>query len=265
MGLLTQRYDFSKHGSAKMNLEDYRDRTFVAPEANMGSPRTLQDFIAWARETHRGDFRQFLILSGHGSGTTEDFLMKDEASMDSLTIDELKEVLEVVNNSGRKLDVLGMDACYMAMGEIAYEIRGYVDILIAAEGLEPAFGWPYGRIMKEAKAAYERTGSHMSPEQLAKAVVQVYVDHYSDYDRSAGRSADLAAINLNEIERVKVAFGELVKALEGSGEESHDKLLLAHWYAQTYKADQFVDLKDLCAQIQAQFGEETKSGPVARR
>ena len=33
-----------------------------------------------------------------------------------------------------------------------------------------------------------------------------------------------------------------------------NKLLLAHWYAQTYKFDQFVDLKDLCIQIQKQFG-----------
>ena len=29
--------------------------------------------------------QSLLILSGHGSGTTEDFLMKDEASLDALT------------------------------------------------------------------------------------------------------------------------------------------------------------------------------------
>jgi hypothetical protein len=43
-------------------------------------------------------------------------------------------------------------------------------------------------------------------------------------------------------------------------EADHKKLLLAHWYAQTYKYDQYVDLKDLCAQIQTEFPDQ--SSPI---
>ena len=146
VGLVSQRYAFKTlargSGSKEAFLESSRDPNFTALETNMGSPRTLIDFIQWARgeaKVGKGTHRQFLILSGHGSGTTEDFLMKDEASMDSLTIDELRDLLVEVKkqNHDINLDILGMDACYMAMGEIAYEIRQSVDIMIGPEGLEP--------------------------------------------------------------------------------------------------------------------------------
>ncbi len=80
--------------------------------------------------------------------------------MDSLTIKELQKALhgalfdpDVIQKNGghRNLDILGMDACYMAMGEVAYQVRESVDILIGAEGLEAEFGWPYRRILGSAK------------------------------------------------------------------------------------------------------------------
>ena len=132
----------------------------------------------------------------------------------------------------------------------------------------------------------------MSPAALGEAIVREYVDCYSDYDRTAGRSVDLAALDLTKIDSVRGAFAGLVKALNRIDErtgaphpdaearrrtirfdpdaksgprilaerpsgpaercfnrEFHEQLVLAHWYAQTYKSNQFVDLKDLCEQI----------------
>ena len=156
-----------------------------------------------------------------------------------MTFDELAGALkDLFIESGSKIDVLGLDACYMCMGELAHEIREYAEILIGAEGLEPAFGWPYRRILATAK----RNGGPLGCEDLARAIVTEYVEHYSDYDRAAGRSADLSALRLGaQMEAVTAAFASLVAALRGTP-AGHDKVLLAHWYAQTYKADQFVDL-----------------------
>ena len=95
-------------------------------------------------------------------------------------------------------------------------------------------------------------------------IVQEYVKHYSDYDRSVGRSTDLAAVDLAKTVNVKQAFEELVQLLPGPGDKAkHQKLLLAHWYAQTYKDDQFVDLADLCDQIKVQFAD-TPTSPHQR-
>ena len=48
-------------------------------------------------------------------------------------------------------DILGFDACFMSMGEVALQIRDFADILVGAEGMEPAFGWPYARLIARAK------------------------------------------------------------------------------------------------------------------
>ena len=142
----------------------------------------------------------------------------------------------------------------MSMGEIVYEIRDSVEVLVGAEGLEPAFGWPYRRILAEVKKKRPTESSlPLTRSKLATTIVQAYVDHYSDYDRAAGRSVDLAAMDLAKIDAVKQHFTPLVAALSALDRKGHNNVLLAHWYAQTYKADQFVDLMDLCFQIQELF------------
>ena len=236
------------------------------PETDTGNVATLTNFIKWAVNKHGNpDVRYLLILSGHGSGITEDFFLADADSMDSLTINELeaalddKKVRDVLkeknNDQPKKIDILGMDACYMAMGEIAYQIQDNVDILVGAEGLEAEFGWPYGRILARAKEYFANNNQSMDPETLADMIVREYVNNYSDYDGAAGRSSDLTAIRLSGIEKVAESLQKLTNVLKILSAEDHKKLLLAHWYAQTYKFDQYVDLKDLCS---------TDSGGVPR-
>jgi hypothetical protein len=280
IGLATQRCDSSLAVPGKP-LEAYLDTSYTGAETNTGDARTLADFIEWAIKGTDHDSQYLLILAGHGSGTTEDFLMKDETSADALTIPELKEALRVAQKAIRthtggnksRIDIVGLDACYMAMGEVAYEIRDYADVLIGAEGPEPAYGWPYRRILARAKklAADEASanadgglhGSHIDRDVLAKTIVREYVRFYADHDRFAGVSADLAAIDLRRIEGVRTRFEQLVRGLEAPGRMGHDRLLLAHWYAQTYKFEQYVDLKDLCGQL-AEASQEHAVASQAR-
>ena len=209
MGLATQRYDFS-------------DPTGKKTPRGVPCPGHLRRDQHWKpgnpQGIHQLGFGQgpqqenehLLILSGHGSGTTDEFLERDENSMDALSIDELKRVLADVTKSRKKIDILGMDACFMSMGEVGYEIRDSVNIMIGAEGLEPALGWPYGRILADAKAYREsargKTYPNRTARELAGAIVKSYVDHYADYDRAAGLSVDLAAMDLGKIQDVKDAF-----------------------------------------------------------
>ena len=258
-GLETQRYVFEPHsGSARTSgnagsLEDHRDQTFDGYEVNTGSAEALTEFITWA--SRYGENRNWmLVLSGHGGGTSEDFLLKDENAFDALSIDELAIALrDARTKTGKTIDILGMDACFMSMGEVAHRIRDYAHILVGAEGLEPAFGWPYRRLLAGAKAQ----PAYLNPERLAGVIVREYVDHYADYDRTAGRSADLAAIDLRRLTPVVETFAALVTELNRLDAAGHNTLLLAHWYAQTYKFDQYVDLWDLCEQMMKLFPKGT--------
>ena len=263
VGLTSQRYAFVERPeglSLAEKLEAYRDQTFQPSDTNTGDKQSLIDFVTWAVDTHgQAGTRYLLVLSGHGSGITDDFFLSDSASTDSLTIQELREALDTIVehirgrslDEQKKIDILGLDACFMAMGEVAYELKDDVGILIAAEGTEPALGWPYRRILARARAFDHATHAR----DVATTIVEEYVEHYSDYDRSAGGSADLAAIDLGRIEPVTAAFKSLTEALvDHTAENGHDAVLLAHWYAQTYKFDQFVDLADLCYRLQEKCG-----------
>jgi len=116
LGIATQRYDF-KPSRRKSSLDDFRVR-FDGKESSTGNPDALIAFVKWATERHPDPgLKRLLILSGHGSGTTQDFLLKDENAMDALSIPELGTALKAITQNGKqKIDILGFDAFFMSMG-----------------------------------------------------------------------------------------------------------------------------------------------------
>src|SRR5689334_9139708 len=67
-----------------------------------------------------------------------------------LTNTDLKEVLGQTKQllGGRNLDLLGMDACLMAMSKICCQVDDSVDYLVASEDVVPNESWPYNSILK---------------------------------------------------------------------------------------------------------------------
>ena len=88
---------------------------------NTGDPRALERFIKWAHDKYPKAERHLLVLSGHGSGITENLLLKDETSRDAMTPDDLERALARARarlatrksssnrNDTKKIDILGMD------------------------------------------------------------------------------------------------------------------------------------------------------------
>ena len=65
----------------------------------------------------------------------------DDRSGDCLDNRELKRVLGTAHQLlGRKVDLVGMDACLMTMIEVAYQIRDHAKILVGSEEVEPGTG-----------------------------------------------------------------------------------------------------------------------------
>ena len=70
-GLVPHLYDFSL--SKGTRLEACRVTGHPLLESNTGNPEMLAGFICWAVDRCKDrDMNYFLILSGHGSGATED-------------------------------------------------------------------------------------------------------------------------------------------------------------------------------------------------
>ena len=76
----------------------------------------------------------------------------DDRSGDCLDNQELKRVLSAAHHLlGRKVDLVGMDACLMTMLEVAYQIRDHAQILVGSEEVEPGDGWPYDAVLRSSR------------------------------------------------------------------------------------------------------------------
>jgi hypothetical protein len=230
-------------------------------ETDTGDPATLFDFISWTQE-HYGAERYMLILAGHGAGTEEDFLMRDETTLaqkgirpsnptSSLSMRELRSVLKEVNENEelQKIDILGMDVCLMSMVEVCYELNGSVDYLVSSESYSPTAGWPYRQILEKIDAALQKN-KLASPEELAKIIVGEYIGFYNDYI-VGGLSVDQSVLEVSASEGVALAVKNLAQDIQKrlTSKPLKDGLILAHWEAQSYNGELFVDLMDFCERL----------------
>src|ERR1041385_6319395 len=228
----------------------------------------LKDFISSSIVLDGLAEHYMVALSGHGGGPNSDFLSRDIETPDTLSIPKIQWVLREVKQDLEetfgnlvaddfKIDVLGLDSCMMSNAEIGYELRNYVRFMVGAEGFEPNMGWPYERILS-AILSNPKT----EPRDLVLQIVERYVNFYSDFV-PAGRSVDQAACDLSKCDDLAKAIKKLADALtEGLKDtDTLRQIVLAHWEAQSYKDDQYVDLWDFCDLLDRGPAEPPKYTP----
>ena len=211
-------------------------------DLNTGSTKTLVDFVQWAHHLFPAERTALVLWghgSGHDdqniyrtargtmsprtaarlaqrrlgffSGTRRSLLEQgptrgygyDDTAGDFLDNAELrKALLQVKEILGRKLDILGFDACLMAMIEVAYQIHDVANILVASERTEPGDGWWYSR-------AFRDLPDH--PETMPQKLVGTIVDAYRDaYDNDM----TLSAIDLAKVPPLANHISEWAKAAD---------------------------------------------------
>jgi clostripain len=153
-------------------------------ELNMGSGQTLEDFTIWCINNYPAN-KYALILWDHGSGwlkstSPEEKVIKsvcwDDYNGDHIEMDELRNSIISIyqNTNDTKIDLLGMDACLMAMIEVYYQFYSYADIGVASEEIEPNDGWEYAFLSELA------TSPNMDASTLGAHIVEYYGNSYSD-------------------------------------------------------------------------------------
>jgi len=127
----------------------------------------------------------------------------DDGAADCLDNRELKRVLATAHRVlGRKVDVVGMDACLMTMIEVAYQIRDHAQVLVGSEELEPGPGWPHSAILGDLTK-----NPTMTAAEFGATIVQRYVKSY----RHGAEDATQSAIDLDKL-------GDLVEAVDLLGQ-----------------------------------------------
>ena len=208
------------------------------PDTNMGTMEALADFLTIARKYPAQ--RYCLVLWGHayGLGFGRDH---DEA----LTLDDLRKALRSQN--GKKLELLGANACAMSYAEAAYELREATDYLVASEIAVPLAGWPYETILKSIT---QKTTS----EQLGTVITDAYVSHFN-----SSLGGERVAMTLSRPPRADKPADTSVSARRRarrgarSGRTASQRLMHLRTAFRTTAAGDVrpvIDLKSLCNEIE---------------
>jgi len=173
----------------------------------------------------------------------------DDSAADCLDNQELKRVLAAGHRVlGRKVDVVGLDACLMTMIEVAYQLSDHARVLVGSEEVEPGPGWPHSAILAELTKSPAMTG-----RELGVAIVQRYVESY----RHGGGDVTQSAIDLGQLDELVDAVDRLARRLLAGGKSAAGaaSLLGARRKTLQFFEGLYVDLHHLAANLATATGK----------
>ena len=112
---------------------------------------------------------------------------------------------------GRKLDLVGFDACLMACAENVLLWADYADWMVASEEVESGDGWNWSFLSELGGGAKVRI-----PEarDLALRIVESFEAYYKSHATDfSNPDATLAAFDLSKVEQLESALSGFAKAL----------------------------------------------------
>jgi hypothetical protein len=167
-------------------------------------------------------------------------ILFDDTSKDFLDNQELKRVLDSVllERQGRKLDLIGFDACLMNMIEVADQVQHACAYMVGSQDIEPGDGWPYDCILA---ALAREPDAH--PETLARIIVDAYGDYYTE--NPPGIQITQSALRLQQVPALVEIVGRLADGLIENLPDPpfySQALLPAMRHAHKFWDQQYVDL-----------------------
>lgn len=129
-------------------------------ERNMGSPRTLVDFVTWTKTTYPAR-RYALVLWDHAWAWRPSYLCWDETSNDALDLPELRAALDKVGG----VTTVAFDTCASQAIEVQAELRGQAVTMAASQDSIGYTGFSYDWILTRLQA---------DPNQAAMGCARVF-------------------------------------------------------------------------------------------
>ena len=192
--------------------------------ANMGLPETLSAFLNYCGENYPADHNA-LILWDHGGGPLWGYGVDELYDSDGLLLDEMRTAMDgsVFHGGadGRKLDIVGFDACLMGSLECMTIWKDYADYYVGSEETEPGDGWNYEFLkVLENHGVYSDSGTFS--KSVGDSILSAFEEYY-DGKKSKTSNPDLtlACIDLGGIDALNAAIDvmaeKMTEDVEGGG------------------------------------------------
>jgi len=217
-------------------------------EPNMGSKTTLKNFILYVFNNFPAE-HYVLDLWDHGA-SVYGICYDDTSSNDKLSFDEVDEAIaEACIAAGETIDILACDACLMQCLEWDYEVREYVNYIVASEETIPGMGFPYDDIIDSLCDNYNSFAT--TPVNFANDMVQDYHDSYSSSYDTTLSCVDVTSPSIdNLIDAFKLFTADLTSAILG-GQKT--QIEAARAATQEFYYEFIVDLKDFAQEVKSRI------------
>jgi hypothetical protein len=194
-------------------------------ELNMGDPQTLVDFAVWGMQTYPAE-RYALILWDHGASWAG-IAFDDTNGEDGINMPELDAALRTIQQqTGRRIDLIGFDACLMAQIDVALVTAPYADVFVASAELEPNTGWAWDLLLRRLVD---------NPRQDAAAFGAVIVDSYREfYEAGSDPTVTLSAFDLTRANDLRQKLNALSDAMMSGMGESYTAIAEARSFVDVY-------------------------------
>lgn len=141
----------------------------------------------------------------------------DDTTGNYLTNQKLDSALKMVCENylhGEKFNIIGFDACFMSMLEVANIIKHHSHIMVGSQEVELGTGWNYSKVLAPF------TQGSMDPVGLATQMVVSYHDVYEKITNDFTQSAiNLDALNIIE-EDINTIASLLIYGLKNQNQSS---------------------------------------------
>ena len=257
----THRYYIERDDSPEMTSPSVQD----LGEVDMGDWRQALDFFTWGVESFPAKRYAFVIWN-HGRGWRQQAdgsgespadtvarskgVSYDDQSGNNIRTSELKPLLEAMaGHIGRRVDLLGFDACLMQMGEVAAEVKDHVSVQVGAEHVEASDGWPYDEIIEALREKPE-----MDERELGRLVVELYVASYRDGSQGSEK-ANQSAVDLRRFDEFRHLLDAFVGETLANPHRAGDLARLMD-ETQAFDVYQYKDLGDYLSRVLAELPEK---------
>jgi hypothetical protein len=176
-------------------------------ELNSGDVNTLAFFLKYLKACSAD--RYILDLYDHGNGYRG--VCWDDPVGSYISLPDLRAALAA---SDIHFNLIVFDACLMDMVEVAYELRGSANVMVASEELKYAeIIPPYRALQYTEILQWLRAHPHASDQELGSRIVIEYV---STWQARNATQVTLVAIDLSKIQATAIALNNLAAALNAN-------------------------------------------------
>lgn len=206
------------------------DRRWTLTNNNMADPNTAKIFGSFAIDEYPAEHMMYVFWD-HGGAFIAGCEL-DRIHDEILSSADVNEIIDTLRKErGKKLDLVGFDACLMSGMEMAQVLSDSADYMLASEEVEPGSGWDYqwlGNIFRESEG--EKTA-----DDIGREIIDLYPGGFASHDETcngkdniwnhAGETT-LALTDLSKIDGLINAFDDMAAAM---GAFADNKALSDHF------------------------------------